>query len=355
MNTDSKKTTIRDIAEQANVSTTTVYKALHNMKGVSDRKRQEILELAQNMKYTCNTAAQSLARKEIHIGIITEVYNKEFSQYVIDGINHALESLEDFKLIGHFGKFENSMNRPRVLQEFSEMVNGGMNALILIPTGPYKEYASYNDVIRANNLPIITINNLVPGLDTFCSILQDSTMLGRVAGDLMNLCNPSSNNVVFIGSKDVYAHYNSAQEFERRIAETGSVVSTIYENRVDNDIGYILTDNMVQNYPDVTGIFVGVSQSMGTIRKLQELGITDKYKIITVGTYPQLLDLLSKKVITATIDRHPFDMGQLAIKLLYDYLTKDITPPKKLYIPTTVLTRGALEDNKNLVRSVELL
>ena len=46
-----EKVTIYDIARQAGVSTTTVHKALHGQKGVSDAKRQEILLLAQNMNY----------------------------------------------------------------------------------------------------------------------------------------------------------------------------------------------------------------------------------------------------------------------------------------------------------------
>lgn len=37
-----EKVTIYDIARQAGVSTTTVHKALHGQKGVSDAKRQEI-------------------------------------------------------------------------------------------------------------------------------------------------------------------------------------------------------------------------------------------------------------------------------------------------------------------------
>ena len=50
-----EKVTIYDIARQAGVSTTTVHKALHGQKGVSDAKRQEILLLAQNMNYARNT------------------------------------------------------------------------------------------------------------------------------------------------------------------------------------------------------------------------------------------------------------------------------------------------------------
>lgn len=58
--------------------------------------------------------------------------------------------------------------------------------------------------------------------------------------------------------------------------------------------------------------FVGVSQCIGVIDKLKSYEIVDKYKIITVDTYPEVLELLNAGIITATLDRRPYDMGQLA-------------------------------------------
>ena len=135
-----EKVTIYDIARQAGVSTTTVHKALHGQKGVSDAKRQEILLLAQNMNYARNTAAQNLARKELRIGVVAEVCNREFGSSIINGIKFALDQLKDSKLTGYFGHLENSLSRPRVLADFRDMLNSDMDAVILFPTGPYKEY-----------------------------------------------------------------------------------------------------------------------------------------------------------------------------------------------------------------------
>lgn len=126
-----EKVTIYDIARQAGVSTTTVHKALHGQKGVSDAKRQEILLLAQNMNYARNTAAQNLARKELRIGVVAEVCNREFGSSIINGIKFALDQLKDSKLTGYFGHLENSLSRPRVLADFRDMLNSDMDAVIL--------------------------------------------------------------------------------------------------------------------------------------------------------------------------------------------------------------------------------
>lgn len=337
------KTTISDIAIKAGVSTTTVHKALHNQKGVSEKKRKEIIRLAHDMHYIRNVAAQSLARKELHIGIVTEVCNQEFGSSIIRGIQFALNQLKDYKLIGHFGRLENSLSRPRILEDLRNMLNAEMDAVILFPTGPYKEYEEFNAVIEGRHIPVITINNEIPHLSCLCSIQQDGDMLGRMAADIMNLCNPSAHSAVFIGSKDVHAQMASASSFEQTIRTTGGNLCALYETQVENEISYVLTGNLIHNYPEASGIFVGVSQCLGVIRRLEELGLTRQFRVVTVDTYSEVLRLLKEGKITATLDRRPYDMGQLAVQLIYQYFTMGITPPSRILIPPAIITPSAVD------------
>lgn len=339
---NTNKVTIYDIAARANVSTTTVHKALHNQRGVSEEKRKEILAIAQELNYSRNPIAQSLARKELHIGIVAEVYNQEFGSDIIEGIQFALRQMADYKIIGHFGRLENSLSRPRVLEDFQSMLDSGMDAIILFPTGPYAEYKNFNPILEERKIPVITINNEIPELNCLCSIQQDGKILGRMAADLMNLCNPHSTSAVFIGSKDVHAQRASAASFEEVLCKTGGRMCALYETQVENQIGYVLADNLLNNYPEANGIFVGVSQCLGVIKRLRELGVENRFRLITVDTYPEVLTLLRSGIISATLDRRPYDMGQLAVQLLYQYFTLGITPPSRILVPPTIITPNAI-------------
>lgn len=55
------KITINEIANGAKVAKSTVSKALNGQKGVSEKKREEILELVKRLKYEPNASAQALA------------------------------------------------------------------------------------------------------------------------------------------------------------------------------------------------------------------------------------------------------------------------------------------------------
>ena len=160
----------------------------------------------------------------------------------------------------------------------------------------------------------------------------------------------------FVYTMEVHAQNASALSFEETIAKKGGNLSSIYETQVENQIGFVLTENMLHNYPEVSGIFVGVSQCIGVIDKLKSYEIVDKYKIITVDTYPEVLELLNAGIITATLDRRPYDMGQLAVHLLYQYFNSGIIPPKRILIPPSIITASAAETfNEALYPKISLL
>ena len=55
--------TIYDIAKKANVSISTVSKALNDSYSISDSKKQEILRIAEELDYKPNARARSFARQ----------------------------------------------------------------------------------------------------------------------------------------------------------------------------------------------------------------------------------------------------------------------------------------------------
>lgn len=339
-----KKATIYDIATRANVSTTTVHKALHNRKGVGDKMRQRIQDIARELNYIRNPAAHILSRRELHIGVVIEVHNREIGSALINGVRHAIEQLRDHKVVGHFGRLENNLSRTRVLGDFEKMLESDMDGIVLIPTTPYPELADFNPRIKELGIPVVTASNSLPHLDTLSAVLQNGRMLGHMAGSLMNLCNPGSANAVFIGSKDVFVQADSMNCFAETLRAHGGDLVMAYETQVDNRISYAQTESLVANYPDVTGIFVGVSQCLGVINRLKEMKLIDKFKIITVDTYPEIMEHLKNGAIAASLDRRPFKMGQTAIHVLYQYLVNGVQPERHIYIsPSVVLPATADE------------
>ena len=88
----SDQSTLRDVAKAANVSMMTVSRALRGIEGVSEQKRADIQNIAQQLNYVLNSNARSLvsANSDL-IGIsLPTLYNDVFAG-VLEGMRHTFE------------------------------------------------------------------------------------------------------------------------------------------------------------------------------------------------------------------------------------------------------------------------
>ncbi len=85
--------TIKDLAQMANTSTATVSRVLSNKPGVTEDKRQRILDLAERLGYSPNRIAQNLAMRKSHIlGLVAaELRNPAYIEF----LHHVQNQLED--------------------------------------------------------------------------------------------------------------------------------------------------------------------------------------------------------------------------------------------------------------------
>ena len=86
------KITLKDIAQEANVSAMTVSKALNNKPGISKQTREAILEIAERMNYSPNLIAKSLRINETKtVGVILSNTSEIVTSTVLRGIQDVAE------------------------------------------------------------------------------------------------------------------------------------------------------------------------------------------------------------------------------------------------------------------------
>ena len=97
--TEKNKIRIKDIAELANVSVGTVDRVLHNRGEVAVETRRQILSIIDQMGYTPNLLAKSLASKKLHkIAIMIPESENDNSYWAkpLIGVQQATSEIEDF-------------------------------------------------------------------------------------------------------------------------------------------------------------------------------------------------------------------------------------------------------------------
>ena len=81
------KATIKDIAKTAEISYSSVSRALNGLKGVSEETRQKVKKIAEEMEYTPNAVARGLVQKQTGtLGLILPDITNPFYPEIARGV-----------------------------------------------------------------------------------------------------------------------------------------------------------------------------------------------------------------------------------------------------------------------------
>jgi len=149
------KMTIRDIAEAAGVSTTTVSQILNN-KGsrFSEKTRDKVMAVVEEFNYKPDFFAQNMVTKKSHtIGMIVPDVTDFFFSKLIEGVETYLNSLGYMILLcnsKHQGKLEEKY--------FEELVHRSVEGIIIATPNQLSDSILKHDRIIDKTLPLILVD-----------------------------------------------------------------------------------------------------------------------------------------------------------------------------------------------------
>jgi len=107
-----------------------------------------------------------------------------------------------------------------------------------------------------------------------------------------------------------------------------------------------VTEDILTAHPDLDGIFASnESSSIGAVQAVKARGLAGKLKIVGFDNSPSLVDDLRAGAIDSLILQDPFQIGYQGMKTLLDHKAGR-TPPKRVDLPPTLVTRENLNNPK---------
>jgi LacI family transcriptional regulator len=162
----------------------------------------------------------------------------------------------------------------------------------------------------------------IPNSKRIFSVRIDGITVGMIAAELLKWFVVEGQVAILTGNKDAEIHNEYMQGFMAQNEGTKLKVVAINENQDDKDIAYISTDKLIKEYPDLKGIYISSANAANVCRKIVELGLTDKIKIVASDIFPELVNYMKQEVIHATVFQDPYNQGYLAFKYLYEYISE---------------------------------
>lgn len=283
---------IEDIAKKAQVSTTTVSRALSNRGYVSEDVKKRIMEVAEELNYTPKKYKKRSVTSSVSniIGVIVPDIRNSYFTGIISGIENIVTSKGYSLFI-----CDTQEDPGKEVQCISALHNCKVSGLIVAVASDAVEYnANYLKTLNDSGIPVVFIDRdlRIPGID---GIVMDSfrgaklavnTLIENGHKDIAILSGPTTSRT---GVDRLNGYLDALKEHQIPIRE-----EYIGYGDFQPQSGYKLTKKLLNSQQQITAIFsANQRMTLGCIQALHEAGLSipDDISVFSFGISDSLAAL----------------------------------------------------------------
>lgn len=340
------RVTLKTIAERAGVHISTVDKVIHNRGGVSKEVEANIRTIIEELGYKTNPAGRALQRSGKKYRIAVLLLDVDAQPYIAEGIRRELASVNfDVDVTFHTSAFLDVKNQLGLLEKSEE---DKVDGIILTPNHSRRIEAAVQRIIR-KNIPVVTVDSDLAG-DRLCHVGNDAVKGARIAGRMMGLFLRGEGKAAVITNSintEIYHDqvYTRTEEFKKFIRDTYPEIEIVryVEGFEDREITYRETARLLQEEPDIKGIFIACGGVDAVGRAIREAGKAEETSVISFEEYPDILDLIRSRVVDCTIGGNLVEQGRTSFRLMMEYLVYGTMPERdSVYMEAKIIVKESL-------------
>jgi LacI family transcriptional regulator len=343
---------IQLIAEIADVSIGTVDRALHGRPGINEATRQRILKIAEQIAYTPNLAARALSvsRATARIGVCIPREIRFFYDQLWGGVLDEARSVAPlgiqfiYRPVRSLGEGDT--------QAFQELVKTSVDGIIVTAGNPLALKPLIN-AAEEKGIRVVCVSTDAPASRRSSIVCVEPWLNGHLAGELMGkFVPPGSRVAVVAGILSAEDHRQKTVGFSEAFPRhcPGGHIATVIEGHEDEDESFQKTLDLLGRMPDLAGLYVNTVNCLPVCRALAARGLDGKTKLITTDLFAEMSRYFENGTITASIHQQPHIQGQLAVRLMADYLTNKAPFPPNVYLSPSVV----MSSNLHLFQEIRL-
>lgn len=328
---------IQQIANDLNVSSASVSRALNNRPGVGDELRERIVARARELNYMPSVMARGLAtQKTYSIGFFVRekpglaTHTDPFYGEILQGIEQVIGQTDYHVAIGTL-----TDSTLAVPNEFRFVRERRIDGMIL--AGPDIPDA-FIRAMMDSNFPVILVDNKLDSSVT--CINSDDEIGGYLAAK--HLLEAGHQEIgILTGPTHWASNARRLTGYQKALEEYGLHPTIVSVNRTDIDSGKSACRQLMEKNAKITGICaVNDSMAIGVIHAAQDKGLNIPDDLSVVGFDDITWAELNNPPLT-TIRIEKAQMGKEAARRLYLMLTEDEFPPAEVLISVSLIERAS--------------
>lgn len=327
--------TIEDIARLANVSKSTVSRALNDSPLIKQETKERIQAIAREHDFRINAPARNLSRRESRtIAFVTHAYHLDafsmedlFGLEIMGGIARGLHAMGYELLVIHVN--------PRETTWAKQYLDSGRVDGFILMTGMRKQ--SHIKALVEMGAPFIVWGIPVPKFN-YCSVTGDNLTGGRLAAE--HLIRTGRQKIAFLGGppdemevQQRFQGYEAALQAAGRSADPQRLAYGDYSH----GSGGVAMQRLLEQAPDLDAVFVNSDlMAIGAINTIQNSGKHVPDDIAVVG-YDDLSIANYNNLPLTTVRQNIPLAGKLLAQNLIQYIQSGVVT--NVTIPVELVVR----------------
>ena len=337
-----QKITIKTIAKELGVSTSTVSKALKDSHEISKETKEKIQAYANLYNYKPNSLALQLRNQKTKIiGVMLPKIVHHFFSTVIMGIEDGANE-KGYNIMVCFSN-ESYQKEVETLKVLSNGSVDGIIVSIANETLENKDFKHFTDLVN-EEIPLVLFDRVVDNI--LCDkVVVDDVGAGYKATKHL-LDNERKKIALITTPKHVSVGALRRQGYEKALIESYIKTDDNLIVEIDENKDIKKQIEQVFNY-DIDGVFaVNEIYAANSMRIAKEKGFSIPNDMSIIGFTDGLISEYSSPSIT-TIAQHGFTMGKQAVQLLIENIEKESETykPKKIVISSDLKLRESTKSS----------
>ncbi|MDD3224433.1 MAG: LacI family DNA-binding transcriptional regulator [Clostridium sp.] len=330
--------TIKDIAKIANVSHTTVSRALNDSPFINEKTKNKILQISKELNYVPNYNAKSLVlNRSYNIGLFFSSISKgtspSFFHEIIDGVTNVINQKYNIVIKG----VDNCT-------DFNCMSSKRFDGIILVSQSESDNPFMY-DVIN-KKIPLVVLNREI-GSNNIINILS-AEKDGAYEATKYLIENGHKNIAIIEGTYGFKSSVNRKEGFVNALVDSNIKINSNYFKQGDYDLesGFKAMKELIK-LPDIpTAVFCSNDDmAVGAMKAAQSSDLRVPEDISIIGFDDNVFDSYVTPALT-TIMKQSRKVSMLGAEKLLDVLQKKQFQGDQIYIDTKLIIRDSVKNLK---------
>lgn len=328
--------TIRDVAEKANVSSSTVSHVINNTRFVSEPTKMRVLEVMQELNYNPNRLARSLRVKGMQthtIGLLIPDNANPFFAELLEGVESACFDAEYNVVLCNSNDLSD-----KEMYYLNVLLGKQVDGIILVSTGSVTETL---ELLLRNDCPVVLVDREVDNVNIDVVVVDNEgggylavkhlidlghSRIGCIRGP--SLVTPSALR---------YKGYHQALE-EAKIIFDPSIIT---QGDFRPHSGYLATKKLLSLPEPPTAIFVmNDMMAMGALCAINESGLNVPKDVSIVGFDDTSLASMMVPPLT-TVSQPIHELGCIAVDMLTKRINDPSAQPNRIVLETSLIIRNS--------------